>query len=306
MISIKTDLPSKFHPPVALVTGAAGIIGPSICRVLREAGWCVVASDLAPEIFSRYEAAHGHSVSADAFVSADLNTESNCRRLVAETEAVAGPLSLVVHCATAHGRHCSFEQSDSEFCHRLLNVDLLAPLFLSQAAAQSLAKNRGSIILLSSVHVAVPIPVPPFYRVVKAAVEKLAETLAAELGPKGIRANAIRVGWIPGTAFLRSSLEKLPSFEAKQLHDEILPAYLAEKRAQGGGSAEDIAHLAAFLASPQGASIQGVTIPADSGLPLKMRPHPGSVSESAFSEWFTDPEAALHRWLEKKKLYAEA
>jgi len=219
---MEVDSFTKSRAPVALVTGATGIIGPSICEVLRNAGWCVVASDRTPEAFSAYEITHGRAISADAIIPEDLADESGCQR------------------------------------------------------------------------------------VVKAAVEKLTETLAIEWGPRGIRANAIRVGWIPGTAFLRPTLEKLSSGQVKQLCDEILPCYLAEKRVLGGGSAEDIAHLIAFLASSQGSFIQGVTIPADGGLSLKTRPHPNSSAESAFSEWFIEPETALNRWLETSKSCVDA
>ena len=293
----ESTLSSKSSQPVALVTGAAGIIGPSICAVLSEAGWCVVASDRTKDAFELYEITQGRPVRAHAIVPADLSSRDGCTRLVAEAEAAAGSLGLIVNVATAHDRRGAFDQTDPEFCQRLLNVDLLAPLFLAQAAANSLAENRGTVLILSSIHVAMTLPTSPFYRVVKAAVEKLAETLAVELGPRGVRANAIRVGWIPGTDFLRPTLRKLPPHRARQLYEEVLPPYLAEQRAQGAGTPEDIAYLVEFLASPRARLIQGATIPADGGLPSAMRPHP--CEKSAFSAWLKHPEASLELWLER-------
>ncbi len=289
---------------VALVTGATGIIGRSLCQVLTSAGWRVVASDRSSEEFASYERINGCPVVADSVMPADLASEAACRKLIADVESSVGPLSLLVNNATGHTRFCSFQDTDTEFCHRLLHVDLLAPLFLSQSASASLAANHGSIVNCSSVHVAMPIGGSPFYRVVKAAVEKLSETMVTELGPKGIRINTIRIGRISGDAFLRPTLEKLSPELARELREEVLLRYLEEKRAQGSGAGEDIANLVAFLASPQASFIQGAVIAADGGWPLETRA-PSKAKDSAFSEWSTNPDSALESWLKSRNLHGD-
>lgn len=286
----------------ALVTGATGIIGRALCQVLTASGWRVVASDRSNEEFASYERINRCPIVADTLMPADLGSEAACRKLVADVESSVGPLSLLVNNATAHNRFCSFQDTDTAFCHQLLQVDLLAPLFLSQAASASLAANQGSIVNCSSVHVAMPIGGSPFYRVVKAAVEKLSETMVTELGPKGIRINTIRIGRISGDAFLRPILEKLSPELARELREDVLPRYLSEQRKHGSGAGADIANLVAFLASPQASFIQGAVIAADGGWPLETRV---TSKNSTSSEWTANPDAALANWLKSRELHAE-
>ena len=283
----------------ALVTGATGIIGEAVCRTLSRDGWAVIANDISHDKFRHYENLRGRPIEADFTVPCDLSVESNCQRLVAEAERMAGAIGLLVNCATAHDRVHTFEDTNSAFCQKLLQVDLLAPLFLSQAAAASLEKTQGSIVNCSSVHVQMPIPGSPFYRIVKAAVEKLSETLVTELGPRGIRINTIRIGRIAGDAFLQPVLQKLQPDLARDLYDEVIPSYLASQREKGSGVGEDIGQIVSFLASPRARFIQGAVISADGGWPQKRQSIPDG--QGIVSEWVTNPEKALSRWLEERE-----
>ena len=284
---------------VALVTGATGIIGPSICGVLMREGWQVAACASSDESFAYTEKIRGDPVPAtDKFV-AEISDRQACHQLVREIEDRLGPVGLLVNNAATNNRVPLKEVTESS-AQTILAVNVLAPLWLSQAAADSLAEQKGSIVNISSVSAATVQPGAVMYPVSKAALEKLTEVLAAELGPTtGVRVNAIRVGAVPGPAFMRPTLEALPPAEAAELYAEIMPQHVeasSHKSLIGrAGNPTDIAEAVAFLASGQATFITGAILDVDGGYRLQWDDL--TSTPSGF-----DKEQAMADWLAKRGL----
>lgn len=254
--------------PLALVTGAAGIIGPAITRKLRSAGWRVVATDQHSSHFDLYEKAFGESVEADEIIPADLVSQESCVALIREIEDRHGGLSAIIHAAVINARQ-PFSEVTEDTAARHFAVNVLAAIFLAQTARHSLAKNKGSLIHFSSVMVEKPRKGGLLYACSKAALEKATEEMAWELREDGVRVNCLRVGKVPGYEFLRDTIRDLPDSLARKLVRDLLAERTAEMErqygTQGVGRPEDVAQTVAFLLSRAARFINGRIIALDGG-----------------------------------------
>ena len=241
-------LPLKDH--VALITGGARRVGAAIVRSLHEAGARVVIHHRASADDARALAAglNANRPGSAVVECADLLDETVPARLVAVTLREFGRLDILVNNAstfypTAVG---SITQSD---WNDLLGTNLKAPLFLSQAAAPSLAAARGLIINIVDIHALRPLKQHPVYSVAKAGLAMLTRSLARELGPD-VRVNGIAPGPV---LWPERSV-------ADTLKDEII-AKTALKR---HGSPLDIARTVLFLAK-DAPYVTGQIIAVDGG-----------------------------------------
>jgi 3-oxoacyl-[acyl-carrier protein] reductase len=168
---------------VALVTGAAGGIGRSIVTALAEAGWTVVATDLAEA---------GEIARAEVTIRADLRGRDACRTVVDAVLARFGRLDLLVNnAATMTVVEPTVETMPLWW--RDIEVNLTAPLWLTQAAAAALRDSAGQVINLSSISALRGEAGFSAYAASKAGLLGMTRSLARELAP-AIRVNAIAPG----------------------------------------------------------------------------------------------------------------
>ncbi len=169
--------------PVALVTGAAGGIGTAIVSALAAAGWTVAATDLpgVPE-----------SADADLTIPADLRTRESCQGVIDLALARRGRLDLLVNnAATMTVVEPTVETMPLWW--RDIDVNLTAPLWLTQAAAPALRERGGQVINMCSVSALRGEPGFSAYAASKAGLLGMTRSLARELAP-AIRVNAIAPG----------------------------------------------------------------------------------------------------------------
>jgi pteridine reductase len=182
--------------PVAFVTGGAQRIGAAICRHLHAAGYDLVIHFNTSE---RAATALAHDLETTRQGSAttlqlDLEEACDWDRAVDHCTQTFGRLDLLVNNAS-HYFPTPFGTTSSAEWDALLGCNLKAPYFLSQAAAPLLRDRLGSIINILDAHATRPIAGYPVYRVAKAALDALTESLALELAPD-VRVNAIAPGFI--------------------------------------------------------------------------------------------------------------
>ncbi|MGD2166762.1 MAG: pteridine reductase [Gammaproteobacteria bacterium] len=218
----------------ALITGAAKRIGAVVARTLHEAGANVAvhyfsSSQHADRLVAELNAARADSAMA---IQADLRSIDSIHALVDTVVSRTGQLDLLVNNASTF-YPTPLGTITEEHWDDLINANLKAPLFLSQAAFPHLRAARGVIINIIDVHSQRPLRDHLVYGPAKAGLAMLTRSLAKDLGPE-IRVNGVSPGAILWPE------EGLPEKTQQSIIREI-----ALKRV---GAPEDIASAVLYLA----------------------------------------------------------
>jgi NAD(P)-dependent dehydrogenase (short-subunit alcohol dehydrogenase family) len=241
---------------VAMVTGGAGRLGRAIVSELARAGAAVGIVDgrvdAAAEVVQRTRAAGGRSASAKADVSRTAEVEA----AVDAIERELGPIDILVN---AHGIFPNtpvLEMSDDEW-DRVFDVNVRGTMSTCRAVARRLVERRaaGSIVNISSAAATSARAGGAHYTGSKAAVNMLTHVLAIELGPHGIRVNAVAPGLI-----LDDVLR-----EGEGHDSEYVRLMLRGTPLRRTGAPEDIAPAVVFLASDRAAWTTGAILEITGG-----------------------------------------
>lgn len=204
-------MPFTHKPKVALITGAARRIGAVIARILHENGINVLihyhrSHEEAKALADSLNQIRPHSAK---ILSADLNNFSHLKTLIDKTIQTFGQLDVLINNASVF-----FKTEIGSITHHmwneLINTNVTAPFFLSQAAFPHLAKQQGCIINISDIHGQRPMRDYPVYCISKAALNMLTKTLSRELAPD-VRVNSISPGqtiWPEAENTLSPALKK--------------------------------------------------------------------------------------------------
>jgi NAD(P)-dependent dehydrogenase (short-subunit alcohol dehydrogenase family) len=247
----------------ALVTGASRGIGAATARALDRAG-----ARLA--LVARTEAALkalAHELHHEALVvQADLSEPTAPSEVARKVLVAFGAVDILVNNAAAAARLPTVD-TDIRVIDELLAVNVRAPLLLVAALVPSMvAHGRGSIINVSSVSGLVGTPNRAAYAASKGALDAATRSLAVELGPSGIRVNAVAPGVVDTALWARN--KAIPG---------VVEAIEAQTALRRWATPEDIADVIAFLASDAARFITGETISADGGMARTLDLFGGSV-----------------------------
>ena len=241
----------------ALVTGSDQGIGQGIALRLAEAGADVIinyrSNREGGEKTRDTLRASGRRSEA---IQADVSKPEDLARLVQGSIDALGSLDILVNNAGIE-RHAPFLEVKEADYLAVMQVNLNAPFFLTQAFARHLASRKapGKVINISSVHEDLPFPNFAPYCMSKGGLRMMTRDLAIELAPLGITVNNIAPGAI------ETAINK------KLLNDpKLLEPLLANIPLRRLGQPEDVANLAVFLASPLSDYITGTTLFVDGGL----------------------------------------
>lgn len=249
-MSASTSLRGK----VAIVTGAARGIGRGIALGLADAGADVALADLAGgDSGLTYELAGRAELEATAkdvaergvralAVPCDVRRDEQVEALVAQTVAELGRLDLLVNNAgVVH--FAPLEAFETERWEQLFDVNVKGTFLACRAAAPHLAASGGSIVNIASVAGKRGHPQGSGYCASKFAVVGLTQSLAMELGPRGVRVNAV----CPGILATHMWTHHLTSEErgGRAAYEAAVAAMIPLGREQ---SAEDIAGAVLYLA----------------------------------------------------------
>jgi 3-oxoacyl-[acyl-carrier protein] reductase len=177
------------RPRVALVTGAASGIGLATSRRLADAGYAVAVCDLR-------DGPHGQVASESGGMSfeVDVAATKQMSDLVSEIESGIGPIEIAVANAGIM-EETSLDEISDELWSRTLRVNLGGCFNTARAVVPGMRdRHRGSIVNVTSELALIGAELHVHYVAAKAAVIGLTRSLARELGPAGIRVNAVAPG----------------------------------------------------------------------------------------------------------------
>ena len=236
--------------PAAVVTGAGRGLGRAVAVRLADDGYDVVAVDIDDE-----SAAATAAMCGGRAEQCDVSDQS----AVADLAARTGPVTTLVNNAGvwSYGPLLAAREDDIA---RVISVNLLGTLHCCRAFGPAMAAaGQGVIVNLSSLAAAMAATGVEIYPVTKGAVEMLTRQLALELGPSGVRVNAVG----PGNMLTEGSA---PAYEGDRL-----AARAATVPLRRIGTPEDIANAVAFLVSDQASYISGQVIYVDGGVSAASR-----------------------------------
>jgi len=250
-------MPGRLVGKVAIITGSSSGIGQSIAIRLAGEGAAVVINyrgnpDGANTTKSQIEAADGKAIT----VQADVSKLADTQVLIDQTYQQLGRCDILVNNAGIEKGSPFWDVTEADY-DAVLNVNLKGAFFLTQSFVRRLrdVKQPGRIINISSVHEDMVFPNFSTYCASKGAIRMLMRNLSVELGPLGITVNNIAPGAI-NTPINASLLANKPKLDAL-LHNIPLGRM---------GSPEEVASVAAFLASDEAAYVTGSTYFIDGGL----------------------------------------
>ncbi|WP_376096094.1 SDR family NAD(P)-dependent oxidoreductase [Roseomonas sp. CCTCC AB2023176] len=238
--------------PIMLLTGASRGIGHATVKLFQEKGWRILTVSRQP-----FDEACAWPAARWSHIQADLAELAQVETLAATVRSrlPAGRLHALVNNAGISpkgpdGARLGVLLSDADAWTRVLNVNLISTALLVRALLPELEAARGSIVNVTSI---VGSRVHPFagvaYAASKAALATLTRELAGELGPRGIRANAIAPGEIR-TSILSPGTDELVA-------RDVPMGRLGEPR--------EVAETIHFLCSPAASYINGTEVHINGG-----------------------------------------
>jgi glucose 1-dehydrogenase len=240
----------------AIVTGGARGIGLAIAKRYVAEGARVVIADIDESTGKAAAAALG---AAARFVRTDVGAAGDARNVIAEALGFAGDIDILVNNAGIIHTADFLDIAEADF-DRVMRINLKGMFLVGQAAARQMVaqvkagKAPGAIVNMSSINARVAIPNQVPYCVSKGGVDQLTKVMALSLSPYGIRVNAIGPGSIM-TDILKSIAT-----------DQAAKNRLLSRTPLGRvADPDEIAAIAAFLASKDASYITGETIYADGG-----------------------------------------
>jgi NAD(P)-dependent dehydrogenase (short-subunit alcohol dehydrogenase family) len=246
-----------FTGQVVIVTGAGSGLGTGIATRFAQAGAGVVVNYRTSEagakaVVAEIEAGGGQAIA----VQADVTRKVEVERLITEAVKTFGRLDVLVNNAGLYPLSSVVEMAEAEW-DAVLDSNLRSTFLCTQAAAkQMIAQGGGAIVNIASIEGENPAPMHSHYNAAKGGV--LMHTMAAayELGPHGIRVNAVSPGLIWREGIEAGWPDGVNRFKAAAPLGRL-------------GMPDDVADACLFLASPAARWITGVNLRVDGGVLTK-------------------------------------
>jgi dehydrogenase/reductase SDR family member 4 len=240
---------------VAIVTGASRGIGRAIAEIFAREGAHVVICGRKQETLNQVASEIGFGIKP---IACHVGRAEQIESLVTSTVREFGLVDILVNNAATNISFGPCLEIDEAQFDKMVEVNLKSAFRLTQAIAPGMCeRGRGSIINMASIAGLRPQRHSLLYSMTKAALIMMTQSYALELGPKGVRVNAIAPGLIQTTLS-----EYYWKEDAKQ--KEIIDRQPIHRI----GQPLDVAELALLLASDRGSYITGQTLAVDGGFLL--------------------------------------
>lgn len=250
-----------FSGRIAIVTGSSQGIGKAIAGELHRGGATVVVSDIQEDEGRAFAAQLGERA---IFIPCDISSIEMVGNLIDATVERFGRLDIMVNNAGVNSAkpedRVTTDLYPIETWHNIIDVDLHGTFYCCRRAARTMVEQKsGNIVNIASVAGVVPLRLQVGFVAAKAAVIKMTEAMACELGPKGVRVNCVSPGSTLTEGTKKLFYDKSGSFSDMA---ERVASFIPQGRP---GEAHEIASAVAFLASDSAAYLNGHNLVVDGG-----------------------------------------
>ncbi|WP_025618732.1 SDR family oxidoreductase [Salinispora cortesiana] len=251
------------HDKVVIVSGVGPGLGRAVAVGSARAGADVVLAARSRTILEEVAAEVEQAGRKAVVVPADITDPAAADHLVQSAVDTFGRVDVLVNNAFAVPPLVPLVEMDPAAVHAEMDTDVFGALRLTQLAAGHLAATGGSIVMVSSVAARLSRPGFGAYKMTKGALISLAQTLAAELGPRGVRVNVV----VPGSIWaapLRQYYDHLAN-QRGVTTEEIYEETAANLDLRRLPEAAEVANAVLFLASDLARAITGQCLDVNGG-----------------------------------------
>lgn len=250
----------KLSTKIAIITGASGGVGSATAALFSREGAKLVL--VGRDEARLKQAADACDPERTRTVVADVASAGHVQRFVDVAIEAFGGVDVLFANAGHEGKLAPIAQLDPAMVDELHAINVRGTFLAMQKVIPSMtARGGGSIVVTSSTAAIAGLPGGAAYAMSKAAILALVRTAAAELGPSGIRVNALILGGVDNRMMDSFSEQMAPGHAA-----ELRAQYLQMIPARRFGTNEDVARLALFLASEDASYCHGTSLVADGGM----------------------------------------
>ncbi|RPA59985.1 SDR family oxidoreductase [Gordonia oryzae] len=245
---------------VVVVSGVGPGLGRSICLRAAAAGASVV---LAARTESRLKEVAAELDAPTLVVPTDITDDDDVDALVSAAVGEFGGVDVLVNNAFALPSMKPLARTDFDQITASLNLTVLGTLRVVKAFTDSLAERGGSIVNINSMVIRHSEPRYGSYKLAKSAMLAMSQTLATELGDKGIRINSVAPGyiWDDQLKWYFGEVAKKYGITAEQVYEQTA----AHSDLHRLPEPDEIADAVVFLASPMARAITGHTLDVNCG-----------------------------------------
>ncbi|MEU0790613.1 SDR family oxidoreductase [Amycolatopsis sp. NPDC005961] len=245
---------SELEGKRVFVTGSGAGIGKAIAALFTERGARVVVSDMNADAAKQA----AEEIGAAGVANCDVTDEGQVQSAIQQAVDLLGGLDVLVNNAGIEVSSPLLQQSTESF-DKIFAVNVRGTFVTMKAATPHLMESKGNIVNIASIAGVGGSPLLGSYCATKAAVIQLTRVAAVEMRPAGIRVNAV----CPGFADTAMVERLVPDFEAAT---QVPFKDLVAAKQGRLGTPQDIAEVAAFLASDRATWITGSHYVLDGGL----------------------------------------
>ncbi len=246
------------HLRTVVITGGTKGIGSTIAEVFYHAGYAVV-------ICGRSDNGLGKRLGRGVFfVKADVTKRAQMRLLMVRAVRLTGRLDVLINCA-GRSQWRPLKDIDGPFLESMLSVNLKGVFWASQAALEFLPK-AGAIVNVASLAGKRGSANNSVYCASKFGVVGLTQALAKELGPRGVRVNAVCPVFVLTDGVLKALREKSSPAGGRNVPKFLKQFTLSQTALQRLPTSQEVAQACLFLASDEASAVSGQSLNVDCGV----------------------------------------